>query len=410
MRELKVIAFTHKTTDIKNIGNLHIDVDNRKDRLSRIKQLGISELMYISTCNRVEFIFVYDGTLSENFLYSFFAVFNVDWGNKEIKWAMSNCSRYEGIQSARHIFHIASSLDSLVVGEREIITQVRKSFDECSALGLTGDIIRLLINKTIESAKEVYTKTNISRNPVSIVSLAYRKLRELNIKENSKILVVGAGETNTNMCKFLSKHGLKNLTVFNRTLLKAESLTSHIGGVSLPLNELKNFDKGFDLIVTCTGSNEPIITSQIYKNLIGDDKSKKTIVDLAIPYDVCPKVIEENAVNYIEIEGLKSISKSNIKEREKELTVCNELIEQQLISFKKAFKERKVEIVMREVPQKIKEIKELALTQVFAKEMDEMEEASKVILDKMLVYIEKKYISVPMKMAKDILLENTSNK
>ena len=410
MRELKVIAFTHKTTDIKNIGNLHIDVDNRKDRLSRIKQLGISELMYISTCNRVEFIFVYDGTLSENFLYSFFAVFNVDWGNKEIKWAMSNCSRYEGIQSARHIFHIASSLDSLVVGEREIITQVRKSFDECSALGLTGDIIRLLINKTIESAKEVYTKTNISRNPVSIVSLAYRKLRELNIKENSKILVVGAGETNTNMCKFLSKHGLKNLTVFNRTLLKAESLTSHIGGVSLPLNELKNFDKGFDLIVTCTGSNEPIITSHIYKNLIGDDKSKKTIVDLAIPYDVCPKVIEENAVNYIEIEGLKSISKSNIKEREKELTVCNELIEQQLISFKKAFKERKVEIVMREVPQKIKEIKELALTQVFAKEMDEMEEASKVILDKMLVYIEKKYISVPMKMAKDILLENTSNK
>ena len=133
-------------------------------------------------------------------------------------------------------------------------------------------------------------------------------------------------------------------------------------------------------------------------------------MDLAIPYDVSPTVVAENPINYIEIEGLKSISESNIKEREKELTVCNALIEEQLISFKQAFKERKVEIVMRKVPQKIKEIKEFALTQVFAKEMEEMEEASKVILDKMLVYIEKKYISVPMKMAKEILLEKNSNK
>ena len=178
----------------------------------------------------------------------------------------------------------------------------------------------------------------------------------------------------------------------------------------MPLTELEKFNKGFDLIVTCTGSDEPIITPQIYKTLIGNDSSKKTIVDLAIPYDVCPTVIAENSINYIEIEGLKSISESNIKEREKELTVCNALIEEQLISFKQAFKERQVEIVMRKVPQKIKEIKEFAITQVFAKEMEEMEEASKVILDKMLVYIEKKYISVPMKMAKEILLEKNSNK
>jgi glutamyl-tRNA reductase len=410
VRELKVIAFTHKTTDIKNIGKLHIDVDKRKERLSRIKELGVSELMYLSTCNRVEFVFVHDKALSENFLYSFFAVFNPDWDDKDVRWAMANCNMFEGLESVRHIFKIASSLDSLVVGEREIITQVRKSFDECSKLGLTGDIIRLLINKTIESAKEVYTKTNIARNPVSIVSLAYRKLRELNIKENSRILVVGAGETNTNMCRFLSKHGLKNLTMFNRTLSKAEFLTNHIGGNSLPLSELESFNKGFDLIVTCTGSDEPIITPEIYKTLIGDDKSKKTIVDLAIPYDVAPKVIEDNSINYIEIEGLKSISAQNIKEREKELTVCDALIEEQLIAFKQAFKERQVEIVMREVPQKIKEIKEFALTQVFAKEMEEMEDESKEVLDKMLAYIEKKYISVPMKMAKEILLDNSSDK
>lgn len=410
MKEVKVIAFTHKTTDISNIGRLHIDADHRLERLSRLKELGISELLYLSTCNRVEFVFVHEDELTEQFLISFFAVFNPDWDKNDINWAMDNCSLFEGIDSVRHIFQIASSLDSLVVGEREIITQVRKAFDECTKLGLTGHKIRLLINKTIESAKEVYTKTNIARNPVSIVSLAYRQLRELNIKDNSRILVIGAGETNTNMCRFLSKHGLKNLTMFNRTLEKAQVLTNHIGGNAQSLSELKNFTEGFDLIVTCTGSEEPILTSDLYKNLLNGETNKKTIVDLAIPYDVDPAVLSENSVNYIGIEGLKSISEKNLKERQKELTICNALVEEQLVEFQQAFKEREVEIVMREVPQKIKEIKERALTQVFAKEMEQMEEGSKEVLDKMLAYIEKKYISVPMKMAKDIMLDSKAGK
>tara|TARA_B100000768_G_C11244365_1_gene361074 strand:- start:198 stop:1424 length:1227 start_codon:yes stop_codon:yes gene_type:complete len=405
LKELKVIAFTHRTTDISNIGRLHLDSDKRKERLNNLKELGISELMYLSTCNRVEFIFVHDEDLNKNFLNSFFSVFAPDWSDKEINWAIDNCNLFEGVQSVKHIFHIASSLDSLVVGEREIITQVRKAFDECSEFGLTGPVIRLLINKTIESAKEVYTKTNIARNPVSIVSLAYRMLRDVGIKDNSRILVVGAGETNTNMCRFLSKHGLKNLTLFNRTLEKAEFLTNHIGGKALPLNDLASFSEGFDLIVTCTGSEDHIITPEIYKTLLAGETSKKTIIDLAIPYDVNPDVIKKNPINYIEIEGLKEVSEFNLNKREEELSICKELIKEQIITFKQAFKERKVELAMSQVPQKIKEIKELALNEVFSKELETMNEESKEVLDKMLGYIEKKYISVPMKMAKQIFLE-----
>lgn len=406
MKELKLIAFTHKTTDISNIGKLHVDPSVREKRLSRLKNLGISELMYLSTCNRVEFTFVHNEQLSDSFLYSFFSVFDADWDDEDIRWAIDNCKLYEGEESVRHTFHIASSIDSLVVGEREIITQVRKAFDESTELGLTGPIIRLLINKTIESAKEVYTKTNIARNPVSIVSLAYRKLREVGIKENSRILVIGAGETNTNMCRFLSKHGLKNLTMFNRTLSKAEFLTNHIGGKALPLDALKDYKEGFDLLITCTSSKEHIVTQEIYTNLLGGETSKKTVVDIAIPYDIHPDVITENNVNYIEIEGLKEISEANLEKRKKELVACKALIEHQIDAFKLAFKERKVELVMREVPQKIKEIKELALNEVFSKDLENLNEESKEVLDKMLAYMEKKYISVPMKMAKQIFLEN----
>lgn len=361
--------------------------------------------MYLSTCNRVEFIFVSKSNLTKNFLSSFFSSFSKDWNKNDINWALENCSTFEGEEAVKHMFHLASSLDSLVIGEREIITQVRKAFDECTNFGFTGSIIRLLINKTIESAKEVYTNTQIAKNPISIVSLAYRKLRDLGIKDNSRILVIGAGETNARMCKFLSKHGLKNLTIFNRTFEKAESLTNHIGGNALPLKDLPSFKEGFDLLVTCTGSEDYLITPDIYKALLAGDSTKKTIIDLAIPYDVNPSVIENNSVNYIEIEGLKEISEINLKKREKELSACKKIIESQVVAFKQSFKERKVELAMREVPQKIKEIKEMAVNEVFSKELESMTSDSKEVLDKMLAYIEKKYISVPMKMAKQIFLE-----
>jgi glutamyl-tRNA reductase len=405
LKDLKIIAFTHKTTDLSNIGRLHIDSENRKERLENLMTNNISELMYLSTCNRVEFVFVTEVKLDKAYLNSFFSCFSSQWNKEEINWAVENCNIFEGEDAVKHMFHIASSLDSLVIGEREIITQVRKAFDECSSFGITASIIRLLINKTIESAKEVYTKTQIAKNPISIVSLAYRKLRELGIKDNSRILVVGAGETNTRMCKFLSKHGLKNLTIFNRTFAKAEALANHIGGNPLSLEKLSSFKQGFDLLVTCTGSEDYLITPEIYESLLANETSKKTIIDLAIPYDVNPLVIEKHPINYIEIEGLKEISEINSKKREEELTVCKELIENQVIDFKQSFKERQVELVMSEVPQKIKEIKEIAVNEVFSKELESMTSDSKEVLDKMLAYIEKKYISVPMKMAKQIFLE-----
>ena len=179
------------------------------------------------------------------------------------------------------------------------------------------------------------------------------------------------------MCRFLSKHGLKNLTLFNRTLEKAEFLTNHIGGKALPLNDLASFSEGFDMIVTCTGSEDHIITPEIYKTLLAGETGKKTIIDLAIPYDVNPDVIKKNSINYIEIDGLKEVSEFNLNKREEELSICKELIKEQIITFKQAFKERKVELAMSQVPQKIKEIKELALNEVLSKELETMNEESK---------------------------------
>ena len=121
---------------------------------------------------------------------------------------MSFCQKVEVFHKAdavKHALSVASSIDSMIVGEREIITQVRGAYEASKSYGLTGDFIRLLTRKVIETAKKVYTETNIAKKPVSVVSLAYHKLRNLNIALDAKFVIVGAGLTNTTMCKFLKK-------------------------------------------------------------------------------------------------------------------------------------------------------------------------------------------------------------
>ena len=403
MQRIKIIAFTHKTTDLNNIGKLHIQEDAIQSRLEHLKsQTNLEELFYLSTCNRVEFLISSDQKADNLFLNKFFTAFDTTWTNTEINWAIENAQVFENDEALRHLFNVASSIDSLVVGEREIITQVRNSYEKCKALNLTGDLIRLSIKKTIETAKDVYTHTNIARNPVSVVSLAYRKLRALNVKQDARFLIIGSGVTNSTMAKYLKKHQFSNFTVFNRTLANGQKLATELNGRAFPLSELKNYTEGFDIIVTCTGAAESIITPELYKNLVSNDKAKKIVIDLAIPNDLDPEILDNYDVNLIAINNLQEVAKENLLAREKELEACNIIIEKNIEEFKQILKTRKVELAMSEVPKKVKEIRETA-NEVFAKELQGLDSGSKEVLDKMLSYMEKKYISVPMKMAKEIL-------
>ena len=134
-----------------------------------------------------------------------FQNFNPKWAPNFVRYAVENAEVYSGEKAAEHFFRVASSIDSMVVGEREIITQVRTAYESCNELKLTGDNIRLLLRKTIETAKEVYTSTGIANKPVSVVSLAYRKLQALNVSQGARFIIVGAGRTNANMTRFLKK-------------------------------------------------------------------------------------------------------------------------------------------------------------------------------------------------------------
>ncbi len=408
MKYLKVIAFTHKQIDLKDLGKFVICNESLESSLESVRQkFDIPEIFYIGTCNRVEFVFTAEQNLNHDFVRDFIHALNLPISEEQVHAFSEQVSTYEDEEALNHLLRISCSLESLVVGEKEILTQVRKAYDTCRLAGFTGDYMRLIMNRVVKTSKEVYTNTAIARKPISVVSLAYRKLRELQMCTNSRVLIIGAGETNKNLSKYLKKHKYSNFTIFNRTIENARALAKDLGGVAYSLETLKTFKNGFDVIITCTSATEPIITNEIYTSLLNGDDSRKVIVDLAVPNDTSPEVLQNNPVTFIEVHSLQEIANSNLKERYEELIFAERIIEENIQDFKPVLKQRRVEIAMKEVPEKIKEIRNAAVNGIFAQEIEGMDQQSREVLERVMNYMEKKYISLPMIMAKDILINNS---
>jgi glutamyl-tRNA reductase len=405
LNKLYCIAFTHNNIPIEQIGLFHVDDAHYATRFEKIKeQCSLQEFLFLSTCNRVEFLITTNHEINQNYLTHFFACFNPNFTKEEINFAVEKALVFHQDKAIKHLFEVASSIDSLVVGEREIITQVRNAYDKCHALKLTGEVTRLAIKQAIVTAKQVYTNTQVANKPVSIVSLAYRNLIESSIKPSARFIIVGAGQTNTLMAKFLKKHAFGTFAVFNRTLSNAQKLASELNGKAYPLTELANYNEGFDVLISCTGATENIVTAEIYQNLIGNEKNQKVIIDLSVPNDIAPEVKTNFNVKFIDIQFLQNVANKNLAERKKELHLCHQIIEKKTAEFKLIYKERQVELAMKHVPERVKEITENALQTVFAKDIEGLDEEAKAVLSKVLNYVEKKYISVPMKLAKEIML------
>ena len=402
MESFKVIAFTHKTLPLELVGKLHLSPEEQEQQLgAMIIPFDFAELISLCTCNRIELMVT--GGAEQDLVRRIALFLNSRLTETEALQLASGAEVFEGPEGVQHLLRVASSLESLVVGEREIITQVRKAYDICNQMGLTGDFLRLLIRQTIETAKDIYTHTDIARNPVSVASLAYRRLRDLGIKNDARIIFVGAGETNTVLANYFQKHKFANFTVFNRSLDKATKLAAVLKGRAFELGELVAFKEGFDVLVVCTSSGEPVITSEIYASL-NQDTQKKVIIDLGLPANVDGRIATQSSVHYIDINSLRAQADVNMQLRKNEITKCESIIAQKSVQFEDLYAERRVELAFGAVPKQVKAIRELAVNEVFAREINQLDPASKEVLEKVLTYMEKKYNAVAIKTAKEVLL------
>ncbi len=363
-----------------------------------------SECFFITTCNRAELVFV---AVDErpSIIRDVLCAWKPDLGKEQLESAARAAVVYEGDEAVRHLMSVASSLESLVVGEREILAQVRDQYQHCKLLGLTGDRLRLLMKQVVVTAKRVYTETAIASRPVSVVSLAYRALRDHGVKKDARFVVIGAGKTCADMCRYLSKHGFKDIHIFNRTLNKAEVLVQEVGGEAYPLDTLVAFDGGFDVLISGIGRGSAIVDNDLFARLANGDDKPRLLVDLALPHDISTDCMGEVPAHLIRIEDLQEQAEANKAGRQQEIGTGAAIVEDGVREFRELASERHVERAMSSVPEEVKALRERAVNEVFAKDIASLDDRGREVLTAVLDHMERKYISVPMKLAKRIILE-----
>jgi glutamyl-tRNA reductase len=408
LEHLKILTVTHKRTNLNEIGDYVLKTDSKEQlgqRLQHLKsQFRLEELFYLATCNRVMYCFITGHPVDTVFTAHFFQKINPELSLQQLEEIDEQVMMLEGEEALAHLFDVAASIDSLVVGERQILRQLREAYEECRSWGLTGDVVRLMIQQAVQSAKEVYANTRIGEKPVSVVSLAIQQLMRTHLHKRARILLIGAGQTNHLVAKFLAKHGFEHVTIFNRSLPKAQEVAGVVNGQARSLADLENYREGFDAMVVCTGATEAIVTPELYATLLNGESGEKIVIDLAIPNNVARSVVEQFSVHYIEIEGLRNLAKLNLAFREQEIVRAHHLIKKHLIEFPAVLKQRRLELALRQVPDEIKAVKSKAMNEVFRKEVEVLDGPTRELLERMLSYMEKKCIGIPMKAAREAVL------
>ncbi len=410
LNQYKIITVTHRRIDLREIVDYVVHPEEGhtlEERLAEIKeQFRLEELMYLATCNRVVYLFWSNQeSLDEVFAGRFLQAANPKLSSDALDRLGDVVHLLEGEEAISHLLEVAASIDSLVVGERQILGQLREAYQTCHDNGLAGDRIRLLLQHVVRAAKSVYSHTRIGAKPVSIVSLAIQRLKRAQLPKDARILLIGAGSTNQLVGKFLEKNKFLRVTVFNRTLDKARQLAGQFSGAAHPLSELRSYTGGFDCIIVCTGARQPVITPEIYERLLQGERNCKVVIDLSVPHNVDPRVVEQFDTHYIEIEGLRSLAKENLAFREREVSEARALLQVFLEEFPIIYNQRRLEIAMRQVPEEIKAIRSRAVNEVFRKEVDQLDASSRELIERMMAYMEKKCIGIPMKAARKAILK-----
>ncbi len=396
----KVITFTHHVVEIAEIGNYQIVESSDGLGTHRVKSaLGLEEFMYLSTCNRVTYIFYTHQEVNIDFIIRLLKEANPSLTEEGLDRIERYVSLYEGVEAIQHIFEVAGSIDSLVVGESEIFRQFRAAYQQALEAGQTGDNLRLLEIMAVQVAKHIYSHTRINEKPLSIAALAGESILEVCNSQDACIALVGAGETNTLVARFLHKHGYHKLLIFNRSIDKAIHLAEEVGGKAFGLEALPRLEN-FDALVVCTSSQQPIVTPELWNQWSTQNKNRYLLVDLAVPANVDARVGSLPNVNYINIDQLRELADRNLNFRRQEISIAKTIVDEAVEQFKTLYMERQVELALSALPEEVKKVKEKITTEVFRHKLDLFSTEQKEVIDEILSYMESKCIGIPMKLAK----------
>ena len=398
----RLFTLTHRQATLAQLEPYAVSPDERDATLTRLRRdLGWDEVFYLATCNRVLYFF-YQAERDATSVEAFQRALGIVAGAEVVPPMF-----LEGDQAILHLYDVAASVDSMVVGEREILRQLRHSYLECHEGGHCGDHLRLVMQSAVAAAKQVYHETRIGQKPVSVVSLAAQRIRQQRLDPASaRVLMIGAGQTCWLISKFLRKQGFTDVTVANRTSANAARLAATFdGGQAIALAELPGYDRGFDLLIVCTSATEPVVTPELFELLLRHElPAEKVVVDLAVPHNVAAEVVESYEPNYIQIDDLRQLASDNLAFRAGEVREARKLIGEQLVAFRESVQQRRVELALSHVPEQIRKVRERAMNEVFQRELADLDGDTVELIERMMHYMERKCIGVPMKAAREAVL------
>ncbi len=300
-----------------------------------------SETVILSTCNRVEIYATSpDDSLDKETLLDFFSAFH---GLPKEKFA-EHMYHYQGINAVRHLFFVSSSLDSLVRGETQILSQVKEAYMTATASETTGSILNQLFQRSLNVAKEVHTKTGIGKGKVSVstvaVDLAIKIFKDFSEKT---IFIIGAGE----MCELVLKHlvekGAKTAIVANRNYDKAKSLAEEYNGKAINYEKLEDYLPQADLVISSTSAPHYVVHAEHIKSAIKVRRGNPMLlVDIAVPRDIDPEIAKIDNVYLYNIDDLQTVVSNNIDERESELGKCRTIIDKEVSQYMAWIEELKI--------------------------------------------------------------------
>lgn len=399
----KSITVSHKLLNTNELGNFVIRFDSNQklaNELAELKQaFRQDEIIYLATCNRVTIVFYGAQPMSSSDAINLFRRVNPLLNQKEHLNLQKVIQLKTGLNAIDHILEVMSSIDSLVVGEREIFRQFREAFDFSVAHKLSGDNMRILERCAVVAAKDIFTKTDIGAKPVSVASLAIQEFLNRDLDRHARILLVGSGETNTKVGRFLKKHGYSNIVIFNRSLDNAKMLSEELDAEAYYLTELDGYSQSFEAIVTCTASQDPIITPELWLSL-NPNQSKKIIIDLAVPNNVSQEVSQLPGLDYISISTIQKLADQNIQFRNSNIAAARILLRPHVDEFSHMYERRKVTRAFSQLPAEILAVKERALNNVYKDQIASLPEDAQELISEICSYMEKKCVAVPMKLAK----------
>lgn len=392
MDEILVVGLNHETAPVpirERVAFSPLQCGRALQALSNYVPKGV----IISTCNRTEVYTAGNGQSSSDKLFDFLSMHSAIPIEEFLPYLYS----YKGEEAVRHLFRVASGLESRIVGEYEVLGQVRQAMEEAKANGLSSYPLTELFQHAVGVGRRVRQQTNISKNAASVSSAAVMlaKQRFANL-ERCQALLIGAGEAGALVAKALVKISTCQVTVTNRSYDKAAALASEIGGNAIPLHCLGDALCFTDILISCSGAPHYIIEPEVVRRAAEARSSQPILlIDIAVPRDIDPSIREMDGVILYDIDDLNSIVKDNCQLRKKETDNAATIVEAEVRRFMDWRDSRDKEPVVKALVDKAEQIRIAHLARTL-KEIPGLSEKDHERLDIMTRAIVKKLLHSPL--------------